>query len=75
MVHLDFSFGAGLTADRADRVTSVHVDQFLIQTEYTFVPGADVDVVVDIGPHVLEVHDLIPESGWRATRGEEDVTQ
>lgn len=61
--YLDLSFGAGLTADRADHVTAVHLDHFLIQTEYALVPGANVDVIINTRLHMLEVHNLVPDSG------------
>ena len=64
--HLDLSFGAGLTADRADHVTAVHLHHFIIQAEHALMPGADVDVVVNTGLHVLEVHNLVPDGGQKA---------
>ena len=61
--HLDLSFGAGLAADRADHVAAVHLNQLFIQAQNALVPGSDVDVVKNTGLHMLEVHNLIPESG------------
>ena len=58
---LDLSLGAGFTADRADHVAVVHLDHVIIETEYTLVPGASVDVVINAGLHALEVHNLIPD--------------
>lgn len=63
--HLDLSFGAGLAADRADHVAAVHLNQLFIQAQNALVPGSDVDVVENTGLDVLEVHDLIPESGQK----------
>lgn len=61
--YLDLSFGAGLTADRADHVTAVHMHQFVIQTEKTLMPGANVDVVINTRLHLLEVLNLVPDIG------------
>lgn len=63
VLYLDLSFGAGLAADRADHVTAVHSHHVIIQTEHSFVPGTNVDIVVNTRLHALEVHDLIPAGG------------
>lgn len=68
VLDLDFSFGAGLTADRADHVAGVHLDHFIINAEQALVPGADVDVVINPRLHALEVHYLIPDGGQKDTR-------
>lgn len=62
-LNLDFSFGAGLTADRADHLTAVHLDHVIIDTQHALVPGADVDVIINTRLHMLKVHDLIPDCG------------
>lgn len=61
VVCLDLSFGAGLTAHRADQVTAVHLNYVIIKTKYSLVPRAGNDVVVNTRRHALEIHNLIPD--------------
>lgn len=65
VLYLDLSFGAGLAADRPDHVATVHLHHVVVKTEYSFMPWANVDVVINTVLHTLEVHDLIPDGGWK----------
>lgn len=65
--YLDLSFRAGLTADRADHFTPVHLDHIIINAQHALVPGAHINVVIHTRLHVLQVHYVVPE------RTEEDA--
>lgn len=58
--YLDLSFGAGLTADRSDHLTAVHLDHKIINTQNAFMPRTDVYIVVDSRLYMLQVHNVIP---------------
>lgn len=62
---LDLSFSAGFAAHGLDNCIFIGPDFIVINLQARVVPAANVNVVVVVLAHLLEIHDFIPADGGR----------